>query len=504
MRNKIKNAPKEYKISVLMTFVWGLLTHGFAMTNALMYHDGLLVERVGATYVSGRWFLGLLGEKGLIGKLFGTYNMPFLQGMLLLVLLACANILILDVLEIRSCVSCALLSGVLVVFPTIISLFGYVYTMDYYGIAVLLAVAAVWIAVRCKHVWSGLLLSVVCMVLSLGIYQAYIGIALTLFMIVFMKRVLQSNEDRFQDQLLTGVRYVGILGISYVGYMIINKLFVHFMHVQMVDYQNLNSMGHITLDSLKQGIRMAYKDMIRPNPELFPQQMRYAYYVCIFLIGLLCLYAVIRKFRDKRYMDIVWIVLVLVLLPLGLNSIYLAGALWVYDLMMYSMAMLFFVPFVFLEAMDKNRLRKVCVCASCLVTAYTCIFYMTYGNRCYMDAALTQQKTISWMNQLIAQIKATPGYRDDLQIVFFDEPVEDASFSADTEYNVAITHYGNFDVRNSYNWTKFMRKWCGFEMQSAAPEVCGALLQRPDVQGMPSYPQDGSIRIFDDVIVVRY
>ena len=61
------------------------------------------------------------------------------------------------------------------------------------------------------------------------------------------------------------------------------------------------------------------------------------------LIGLLCLYAVIRKFRDKRYMDIVWIVLVLVLFPLGLNSIYLAGALWVYDLMMYSMAMLFFV-----------------------------------------------------------------------------------------------------------------------------------------------------------------
>ena len=149
-------------------------------------------------------------------------------------------------------------------------------------------------------------------------------------------------------------------------------------------------------------------------------------------------------------------------------------------------------------------MRKVCVCASCLVTAYTCIFYMTYGSRCYMDAALTQQTTISWMNQLVAQIKATPGYRDDLQIVFFDEPVEDASFFADTEYNDAITHYGNFDVRNSYNWTKFMRKWCGFELQAPTEEEQAALLQRPEVQVMPSYPQDGSIRIFDDVIVVRY
>lgn len=504
MLNKIKNMPKEYKITVIMTFVWGILTHGFAMTNALMYHDGLLVERVGATYISGRWFLGLLGEKGLIGALFGTYNMPFLQGMILILLLAVANVFLFDVLEIRGNVSCALLSGMLVVFPTIITLFGYVYTMDYYATAVVLSVFAVWIAVRNRRIWLGTMISIGCIVLSLGIYQAYIGIALTLFMLVYMKQVLSAKDDTFVRQLLTGIRYVAILGVSYVIYMVLNKLFLRIMHVQMVDYQNLNSMGHITLDSLKQGIKQAYRDMLHPNAEIFPEQMRYAFYACILLIGVSFVFAVVKKCKEKRYTDILLIAFVLVLLPLGLNSIYLAGAIWVYDLMMYSMVLLFMVPFVFLQHMDSVNVKRVFVCLSCLLIGYTGIYYMSYGNRCYMDAALTQQKTISWMNQLIAQIKGTVGYHDDMKIMIFDEPVEDISFSADTEYNVAITHYGNFDIRNSYNWTKFMRKWCGFEMQSVTAEERAVLMQRPEILKMPSYPKDGSIKIVDDIIIIRF
>ncbi|MBQ8167396.1 MAG: hypothetical protein IJZ96_10230, partial [Lachnospiraceae bacterium] len=67
-----------------------------------------------------------------------------------------------------------------------------------------------------------------------------------------------------------------------------------------------------------------------------------------------------------------------------------------------------------------------------------------------------------------------------------------------------ITHYGNFDVRNSYNWYKFMRKWCGFEMKELHPAYREEMMQREEVQNMPLYPDDVYIIIIDDVIVIKF
>ena len=459
MKDKIINILQKHKVTIIMTFVWGILAHGYAMTNALMYHDGLLVERVGATYVSGRWFLGLLGEKGIIGKLFGVYNLPFLSGMVFLTLVAVTNILIMELFDIKSNISCAILSGVLVVYPTITTMFGYIYTMDYYALAVLMCVFAVWVIKKFKNPWISSVISIVCIVCSMGIYQAYVGFAITLILLLFIDEILNGELDKLSSIMFRGIRYVAILGISYVSYILVNKLFLRIMNVEMVDYQNLNSMGKMTIGSLKQGIIQTYTNFKIANPEIYPEKSKYIYYAAIVIVLLMMLILAIKLIKDKRIIPAVIFVVAMVLLPIGLNSIYIAGALWIYSLMLYSNALLFVVPFIFVKYIDLSIVKKIATSVSLVIVGYLCVFYMTYSNRCYMDATYTQQKTISWMNQMISQIKSTDGYNDDLQIFYyFSTPIGDNSFSADTEYQVGITHYGNFDVRNSYNWYKFMRK----------------------------------------------
>ena len=53
------------------SLLWGLAAHGLALTNVFAIHDNVhYFFSVGATYSSGRWFLGVLDELviGLTGR----------------------------------------------------------------------------------------------------------------------------------------------------------------------------------------------------------------------------------------------------------------------------------------------------------------------------------------------------------------------------------------------------------------------------------------------------
>ena len=65
--------------------------------------------------------------------------------------------------------------------------------------------------------------------------------------------------------------------------------------------------------------------------------------------------------------------------------------------------------------------------------------------------------------------------------------------------NTIAFSQGNYMAK--VNWRNYMRYWCGY----TAHEVDSNLfIDRPEVQTMPSYPAEGSIKVIDDVIVVKF
>ena len=61
-----------------------------------------------------------------------------------------------------------------------------------------------------------------------------------------------------------------------------------------------------------------------------------------------------------------------------------------------------------------------------------------------------------------------------------------------------------YDIENSINdyaWKEFMSVWCGFETNIENSEKYESL---PEVLSMPHYPDFGSIKIINDVIVVKF
>lgn len=57
---------------------------------------------------------------------------------------------------------------------------------------------------------------------------------------------------------------------------------------------------------------------------------------------------------------------------------------------------------------------------------------------------------------------------------------------------------------NAYNWTYYMKIWCGYSPTQISEDDILVLSQSEEVKAMPSYPDDGSIRIIDEIIVVKF
>ena len=60
--------------------------------------------------------------------------------------------------------------------------------------------------------------------------------------------------------------------------------------------------------------------------------------------------------------------------------------------------------------------------------------------------------------------------------------------------------YG-WSIVNSYNWTLFVKVWTGYDPVIIEEDEFKDL---PEVKMMSSYPDNGSIKVIDETVVVKF
>ena len=172
------NQKQRLSRALLYSLLFGLAAHGLALTNVIAFHDNIhYFFSVGATYSSGRWFLGVLGS--LFTRFFGAPNCasPLFNGLICLILSGLSAWVLAEIMDVRSRSGLLLLSGLLVASPAVAGLFGYMFTAPYYLLAQLLCLSAAWVCRRRPDALGagagGFLLA-----LSMGIYQSYLPMGL--------------------------------------------------------------------------------------------------------------------------------------------------------------------------------------------------------------------------------------------------------------------------------------------------------------------------------------
>lgn len=498
---RIKNfIGKSGTAAFLSTFVMGILTHMMIMTKDIPNHDGLAsVYSDQNMLVSGRWFL-----KYACG-ISSYFTIPWLIGVLSLVYLGIAAIFLCKILEADNPVAVVLISGVLVTFPAIASMFSYAFTMDGYMLGVLLAILSVYLTDkgRIGFVWGG-----VCLALSMAIYQAYLPVAMLLCLYLVMLRLGSDNEVSVKIKYSLRYIYMGV--ISVVIYYGILKILLLATGSSLGTYQIATTQAVGFASKLK----TIYVDFIAfavKGNILFSNG--FAMIAMIVLLAA-CIFSLCYRAVKRNWFKSVWFYICLIVfaiaIPLLTNVILIITPNATYHLLMrYQWAiivimMIAFVNDVFAEYSDIKILDVVSFGA--IIASVVIIFsYSISDNIAYSNLQKKYEKTYAYCLRLADRIEQTEGYYQGIPIYMIGV-VGDDNFPV-TDITDKVTGHmvgmsGDYLLYTGKNYEAFYKHYMGISFNFLDSSEADFYEESWYVE-MPSFPEAGSVKVVDGVLCIK-
>ncbi len=502
----IEHIPLRYRICFFSSLLWGFLAHGFMMANKLSYHDDINNFGVGATFHFGRWMLSIFGVSSRV--LFGTTNfsLPWFSGIICVLLLAFAACYILKIFDIYKPILCVVVAGIIVVFPSITSVFGFMFFGIHYCIDVLFSVLSVYFFAKKKNL-VGFILGGIFFTWAIGIYQSLISFELSLLVLVMIKKVLEEKMA-FNEFLKVGLYYVACCILSLIAYLLITKITCAAMNEPLADYKGISNFGITSPTGYLARIIQAYKIVflltVDPHSNVFPTYTMKIIWIVVLLFEIV--YLLISAIKSKKIAYFFQVIILIILFPLSLGFTYVMVET-VSVLQMYSHT----IPFILLVIISERYFsfengKKLLAYLTCGIVAFSGIYYSRFANICYFKLDFQQQQAIGYYTTLISRIQSLDGYSDELPLAVINiDKISDKNISHVKQYDfVTVIPYNdsNEEFLSNYKWDDLMKMWCGYEPDDVKDTT--EISNNPLVQDMPSYPDYGSIKIIDEIIVVKF
>ena len=493
----------------------GVVTHAFALVNILHNYDNILQQPngYGAGITSGRWLLTVLGD--FVQNVLGMgYNLPVINGMLYLVLIAVSAAFVVNILAIRSRMSAVLVGCLMSTFPTVAATMVFRYTSPYYGLSLLLCVLAAWIVDRKRY---GIAVAALCLALSMGIYQAYPPVTISLFVLVLLRDSLQENS-RLPELICRGFRYCGALVAGVLLYFLLLKisLAVYSVNGEVVldSYQGISSMGQISLGQLPGLVVQAWLSAamfsVRDYCNLATMPVLRILWSLVIGVILALVGVILLKKRTKPLMAAFCCVMG-ILFPLAVNFIVImCPDSIVYTIMVYSFVLIGCVPLMLLECLPeqpgggKKILSRITgVLIALIVFCNSCDTNLNYTGLYYAN-----RQTENYFSGLFTQMRMTEGYTPEKTWVFLGNEIQDTKlyniWNLEPTYGGFIGSSAKGLLNASYSFDTWIHNYIGYETGYADAQTEKMLTEDARVIEMPVWPSEGSIRVIDDYLVVKF
>lgn len=542
-----KKITPQAKLAFVAAFVMGLLIHMPIMLQDIPNHDGLDSVYFDQNMItSGRWFLTIACG------ISSYYTLPWLIGLLAMGYLGLTAMVLTEFLELRQSWAIVLVSGLLVSFPSLASTFAYVFTMDGYMMAVLLAVLAVLLTKKYK--W-GFVPGGVCLAFSMGIYQAYLSVAVLLCIYGILMTAME--QGRVKEKLLRSLKYLymGLIGVG--GYYIILQILLKIQGKELADYQGINEMGTVGGSTLADTLKQMYSDFFAftLNGNVLVNN-GYSLMAALLLAVLAVIVLVLLAVKEKWFKN-PWFYVLLVLLAVGLpiatNMILFISPQVTYHALMRYQWVLY--P-ILLVAFMENGCRKLAgegttaaetgveaqvkpqsvaetgveavaksqpaveatgdkayagrlsfaqwltlLAAGVLVWNFAVTDNIAYGN-----LQKKYEKTYSYCVRLLDRIEQTPGYYQGIPIAMIgvvgDEAYPVTDVTGEVTSNLIGTG-GDYLLYTGQNYKLFIEHYLGASLNILPAEAMEEMYYSDVYVQMNSFPAQDSIQIIDGVMYIK-
>lgn len=478
-----------------------LMAHGFAFANLFPNHDGtvLVFDAQWTMYVLGRW-----AQNFYFPLVRGKIAAPWLIGVFAILYLGLTGYLMAWLLDLRRGAA-AILTALLGCCASVVSaLATYTYETDVYLLAMLLACAGVLFLEKARPV-LGICGAVVCFCLCLALYQAYIQFAIGLFLLLLLRQALGGAD--WLHWLRHGVWMLVSLLAGGGLYLVTVRVSLALTGYQLADTGNgLAQITRLGPAAILVGIPAAYRNF-------FAELLGYSGWndrgmrVATALLLLACLPGLWLRLRGRGRRAVVQAVVAVVLLPLGLDVIYLLTSGNVYILMQHALFLVYALPlFLFTGGTEVPRALwrwgTAVLCGILLLRMTVC------ANGAYVYTDLVYENTARQMTAVMAQVQQLPDYREGETPVAF---VGDFTESAFAYRNDAFRRYAEGDlhqVNSAVTYDGTIKWWFQHIMGSGAKVVADqaqldAWAGDDRVLAMPVYPEQGCCAIIDGTAVVK-
>jgi len=499
--------------SFMSAMIVGFFAHAFIFFNNITLHDNTYNFYMGGTYQSGRWMLGILTR--LTDILSGTnylhYNAPWYVGAISLFWIAVSGVIIVRMLDIKNVWIGGVLGAVLVSFPTTISLFGYMFTSGMYTFGTMLGVLGVYLT--SKRFTTKIYINIPLVVMgigfeacSVGVYQANIAIISSLTLLVFLHQLVEDKNAKLLGILKKIGYYFGITVAYMACYYAVNKFFL-WKQGKTMNYREMSTALDGGVGQYISRIGLCYSRLVQPEngglSNMFPGGIGIYYRIFLVSLLLLAIYYGFIIYRKNVLHGVIYSC-VIIIFPIAANIIFVMCDTDIYAMMMYGQTMFFVLALMltYYIISDNNKSWKkmiYVVLANILIIVF---LYCRLANICYQKADYVEKAGIAYFNRMITKIETVEGYKSDMPVAFIgNEPRIDSSLFLYTEYNdIYIGPFGQGTVIDDHLWKEFMKSTCGYSPIYADESQFS---ENAEVKGMLCYPDEGSIRIIDNTVVVK-
>lgn len=489
---------RENKVPFFTSLAVGLLCHLFAFTNKLPNHDeaySLFIK--GATVDSGRWGLGALDT------IFPNYSMPWIYGLLTLLLMACAVCLMIRVLSLKNPCLQALLAGVVIAFPSLTATLAYMFTSSSFALAFLLAAAAVWLLrQRKKALW---VVALGFMIFSLSIYQSYISLAAGLLVTVLIGDLLRGAEPK--ETIRKGIGYVVFLVLSLGSYYLLTQFILVWKDVTLNAYAAGNM--DFRLSGIPHAIALSYQSFFRFFTEgyrgLIPTPLSRGVHILLLVLTLGMLLKCCLSLRKPGAAALV--AGLAAVLPLAVNCMYLfTTPKSIHTLVLYGFVCFYALALLLCDCLLTDPGRKALGTAAVngvtLGAALIIVCNIYLANQVWLNLHLRYENAYSFYTSLMADLRAQPSFTPDSKLALLGTYSDPAFYEEKFPQLTEITGVKGF-LPDSYSRDRFLEYYIGLSIPFASDEETETLSRLPEVRDMPVYPYHGSIAAFGDTIVIK-
>ncbi|MCR5662291.1 MAG: glucosyltransferase domain-containing protein [bacterium] len=500
----------DYLRYFLFALLTGVLVYHPLMANHLVNHiDGIWHP---SKFFAGNWELSL--GRGLIQYAdmarFGLVSSPW-NSILAFVLFGIADCFIIKKFRLENTFFSYLFIFVSLANPVTSESLSYSYTSDNYALAYLFSVLAFYFTPNAcgktgtKSLVIGIIVSTLCLAISMSLYQAYICVyaVLSIFTIILMLKKNAEAKGIFGSSGL----YFLTLTAGGLLYYIVTKLLLLRAGIEMASYKGADNAGILNMfKHLPQSVVATYREAFeyvvngRLNANLDLSGVMVALVGSVLILT--SIVAIVEMFKEKKS-RILPTVALLAILPMAASCIcILAPRNGLSGLM--AMGILIGILMFYLLA-NENKYMRIAVNVAYIVMAWYLVSAVENDQIALREGAIaTCNMTQNALSKMYAE-----GLLSKAQCVaFVGRTAENPLFYKSDAYEMA-NEYAQFGRWSTYprnnmdTWLGITETMCGVSIPICGVKAYSEIVYTDEVSQMPVYPTEGYMKIINEVLVVK-